>query len=65
VERGHGSPDRIVLVEQFLCPHEVGNPLLQMVKHADLHCKEEVGLQEITYDTGNQSKYIESSVPMV
>jgi len=33
--------------------HEVENPLLEVIKHADLHCMEEVGLQEAAHDTGN------------
>ena len=45
--------------------HEVENPVLLMVKHANLHCMEEVGLQEVAYDTGNQLKQVESSVNMV
>ena len=44
--------------------HEVENPLLEVVKHADQHCMEEVRLQEITHNTGNMSKQIESSVDM-
>jgi hypothetical protein len=45
--------------------HEVENPLLEVVKHADLHCMEEVGLREVAHDTGNMSTHIESSVDMV
>ena len=44
--------------------HEVENPLLEVIKHADLHCMEEVGLREVAHDTGNMSKHIESSVNM-
>jgi len=44
--------------------HEVENPLLEVVKHADLHCMEEVGLGEVAYNTGNMSKHVESSVNM-
>jgi hypothetical protein len=44
--------------------HEVENPLLEVVKHADLHCVEEVGLQEVAHDAGNKSKHVESSVNM-
>jgi len=43
---------------------EVENPLLEVVKHADLHYMEEVGLREITHHTGNMSKHVESSVNM-
>jgi hypothetical protein len=42
----------------------VDNPLLQVVKHADLHCMEEVGHREVAHDTGNMSKHVESSVDM-
>jgi len=44
--------------------HEVENPLLEVVKHADLHSMEEVGLREVTHDTRNMSKNIESLVNM-
>jgi len=44
--------------------HEVENPLLEVVKHANLHCMEEVGLWEIAHNTGNMLKLIESSVNM-
>jgi hypothetical protein len=44
--------------------HEVENPLLEVVKHADLHCMEEVGLLEVAHDTGNMLKHVESSVDM-
>jgi hypothetical protein len=48
----------------------VENPLLEVIKHADLHCMEEVGLQEVglqevAHDTGNMSKHVESSVNMM
>jgi len=44
--------------------HEVENPLLDVVKHDDLHCMEEVRLREVAHDTGNMSKQIKSSVNM-
>ena len=44
--------------------HEVEHPLLEVVKHADLHCMEEVRLREVAHDTGNMSKNVESSVDM-
>jgi len=44
--------------------HEVENPLLEVVKNADLHCMGEVGLREVAHDTGNMSKHVESSVNM-
>jgi len=42
--------------------HEVENPPLEGIKHADLHCMEEVGLREVAHDTGNMLKHVESSV---
>jgi hypothetical protein len=44
--------------------HDVENSLLEVVKHADLHCMEEVGLREVTHNTGNMSKHVEFSVNM-
>jgi len=44
--------------------HEVENPLLDVVKHDDLHCMEEVTVREVAHDTGNMSKQIKSSVNM-
>jgi len=51
-----------VLVELFVRLHEVENPLLDVVKHAYLHCMEEVGLTEVSHNTGNVSKQVQSSV---
>ena len=45
--------------------HEVENPLLEVVKHADLHCMDEAGLQEVAHATENMSKLVESWVNMV
>jgi hypothetical protein len=42
--------------------HEVEIPVLEVIKHAELHCIEEVGLREIANDTGNMLKHVESSV---
>jgi len=47
-----------------VCLHEVEDPLLEVIKHADLHCMEEVGLWEVAHDTGNMSKHVDSSVNM-
>ena len=44
--------------------HEVENRLLEVVKRAEWHCMEEVGLREVSHDTGNMSKLIEFSVNM-
>jgi hypothetical protein len=43
---------------------EVEIPLREVVKHADLHCMEEVGLREVAHDSGNKSKCVESSVEL-
>ena len=62
----NGYPDYIELVELFVCLHEVQNPLLEAVKHAELYCmEEEVGLREVTHDKGNMSKPIQSLVNTV
>ena len=45
--------------------HEVEYPLLEVVKHTNLHCMEEVGLREVAHNTGNMSKHVESSVNML
>jgi len=45
--------------------HEVENPLLEVVKHGDLYCMEEVRLREVATNMGNLSKHVESSVNMV
>jgi hypothetical protein len=42
----------------------VENSLLELVKHADLHCMEEVGLGEVVYDTANRSNHVDSAVKM-
>jgi len=38
------------------------SPLLEVVKHADGHCIEEVGLWEVAHDTWNMSKHVETLV---
>ena len=43
---------------------EVENPLLEVVKDADLHCMEQVRLREVAHGTGNMLKYVESSANM-
>ena len=48
-----------------MCLHGVKNPPLEAVQHADQHCMEEVGLQEVAHGTGNMLKHVESSVNMV
>ena len=40
------------------------NPLLEVVKHADMHYMEEVWLREVPDNTGNMSKQVESMVNM-
>jgi hypothetical protein len=42
----------------------VENPLVEVVKHADLHWMEDVGLGEVAQDTGNILTHIEFSVNM-
>jgi hypothetical protein len=51
-------------MEPFVRLNAVENPLLEVVKHADLHFMEEVGLREIAHNTGNMFKQVESSVNM-
>jgi hypothetical protein len=50
------------------CPssrsHSIDN-LLEVVKHANLHCMEKVGRWKIAHNTGTMLKHIESSVNMV
>jgi hypothetical protein len=58
----HVKPDCIVLVDQFVRLYELPNPLLEVFKHTDLHCMEEVGLREVAHDLGTISKDFESSV---
>jgi hypothetical protein len=43
----------------------VGNPLLEVVKHAHLDYMEEVGQREVTHNPGNISKHIEFFVNML
>jgi len=57
----HGKPDCIVLLKLFMRLHEVENPLLELVKHGDLHCMEQVSLMEVAHNTGNMAKHVESS----
>jgi hypothetical protein len=47
-----------------VCPLEVENPVLEVVKHADLHCMEEDRLREVAHNTADVSKYVQSSVIM-
>jgi hypothetical protein len=47
-----------------VCLHEAENPLLQVVRHADLHGMEDVGVREADHDTGNMSKHVEYPVNM-
>jgi len=44
--------------------HEVENPLPEVVKHANLHCMEEVGIRQVVHNTGTVSKHIESWLNM-
>jgi hypothetical protein len=38
---------------------------MDVIRHANLHCMDDVGLWEVTQDTGNMLKHIESWVGMV
>jgi len=40
------------------------NPLLEVVKHANLHRMEKVVLREFAHNAGNMSNNVESSVNM-
>jgi hypothetical protein len=46
----------------FMHLHEVDNPLLVVVKHANQHCMEEVGLRKVPHNTWNISEHCESLV---
>ena len=43
---------------------EVENPLLEVVKHSNLHCMENVEFREVAHYTGNMLKHVDSSVRM-
>jgi hypothetical protein len=53
------KPGCIVLVEPFVHLHKVENQPLEVVKHANLPCLEEVLLREVPYDIENMSKHLE------
>jgi hypothetical protein len=61
----HGQPDCILLVDPFMRLHEMENSLVEVVKHADLHCMEKLRLREVAHNTGNMTTQVESSVNMV
>jgi hypothetical protein len=42
--------------------HAVERYLLEVIKHADLDCMDEVRLREDVDDSGDMSKYVEFSV---
>jgi hypothetical protein len=46
----------------FMRLHEVDNPLLVVIKHANLNCMEEIGHREVAHNTWNISKHFESLV---
>jgi len=54
----------MLLVEPFVCLHELENPLMEVVKHTDLQCMEEVWRWEVPHNPGNMSKLVESWVNM-
>ena len=45
--------------------HEVEKTLLGVVKHADLHWMEEVGLWDVAHVSGNILKFVQSLGNMV
>jgi hypothetical protein len=45
--------------------HEVDNPHLEVVKHADLQCMEKVRLREVARNAGNVSNHIAMSESML
>jgi len=45
-----------------VCLHEVENPLLQVVKHVDLHCMEEDRFREVAHNAVDMPKHVELSV---
>lgn len=45
--------------------HKVEITLLEVVKHADLHCMKEVGLREVAHNTGIMSKQVKYRVTKV
>jgi len=55
----------MLLVEPFVHLREVQNPPLEVIKYADLHCMEKVGLWEGAHDGWNMLRHVESSVNMV
>jgi len=55
----------IVLVKPFVCFHEVGNPLLEVVKRSDVHSIDDGWPREVAHNRlGNVAKFIESSGTM-
>jgi hypothetical protein len=44
--------------------HEVENPLLELIKDANLHCIEEFPFRQVAHDTGNMLNQVESPVNM-
>jgi len=61
----HGYADCIVHVKPFVRLHEVENPLLEGVKHADLNCMEKVGIREVTHNARHMLIHVQSYVNMV
>jgi len=52
-------PDCILDVEAFVSLHEVENPPLKAVKHANVDCMEEVRLREVAHDTWYMSNTLD------
>ena len=62
-----GTDNQIALywLSCFVHQHEVEHPLLELVKHADQHGKEEIAHQEVAKDTENMPKDVKCSVHML
>jgi hypothetical protein len=58
----YGQSDCSVLVKPFMRLHEEENPLLLVMKDANLPCMEQVRCREAAHNTGNMLKHDVSSV---
>jgi hypothetical protein len=61
----HGFPYCIVPVVPFVHLRGVQFPLWEGMKHVDLHCMEQIGVQEVTHNSGNTLQCVKSSVNML
>jgi hypothetical protein len=53
-----GESDHIVHEKPFMSPHEVENPLLGVIKNANLHCMEKIQGWEVAHHVGHMAKNI-------